>query len=512
MRAFLNDFYVNLRGIWTRLDGGQRLVVTSVMLAAMVGLGALLWFAGQPSYVIALESTSGEELRDARRLLGQAGVTMVADDSGRGILVERSELGKARSVLIEGGLLDRNSRSFLDGSIVEDAETKRFKLDAAARGQTEAAIAALDGVRGVTVTASRPTRSPFLDRDAASQPRATIALRLAAGASFDGVAHSAASLASSQLGVPMSNVEVVNAGNPRQRWRWDPDRESGGGSSEFLALQRRMAEERTMLAQEALEAIHPGKTLVTVGVELDPTWETTMQKVLPPEPLVVSDSSMKDTTENTERTGNGGDPSIGAAANERPATTNTSKKETRDRQFVTDIGERKTGRLAPEIRRMSVALLYDRSLEDQPGFDRESLVRVVKSIVGWDPARDQDSAFSSMSGEFAEQPPLELSGGPGIVDVALQWAPAAGQVLGVLLVLMFLKSLLKSPVTRAATGGAAAAAVGAGAAGGPAAPAEEDLPPEEQQRRMRREIERAIAGDPAALAKMLESWLAEQRA
>ena len=41
---------------------------------------------------------------------------------------------------------------------------------------------------------------------------------------------------------------------------------------------------------------------------------------------------------------------------------------------------------------------------------------------------------------------------------------------------------------------------------------EEDLAPEEQQRRMRREIERSIANDPAALAKMLEAWLLEQKA
>jgi len=41
---------------------------------------------------------------------------------------------------------------------------------------------------------------------------------------------------------------------------------------------------------------------------------------------------------------------------------------------------------------------------------------------------------------------------------------------------------------------------------------EEDLAPEEQQKRMRREIERSIAADPAALAKMLESWLMEKRA
>ncbi len=41
---------------------------------------------------------------------------------------------------------------------------------------------------------------------------------------------------------------------------------------------------------------------------------------------------------------------------------------------------------------------------------------------------------------------------------------------------------------------------------------EENLSPEEQQKRMRREIERTIAGDPAALARLLESWLMEQKA
>ena len=51
------------------------------------------------------------------------------------------------------------------------------------------------------------------------------------------------------------------------------------------------------------------------------------------------------------------------------------------------------------------------------------------------------------------------------------------------------------------------------AAAAPAAePAEVDLAPEEQQRRIQREVERSIAGDPAAMAKMLETWLMEQKA
>jgi flagellar biosynthesis/type III secretory pathway M-ring protein FliF/YscJ len=174
---------------------------------------------------------------------------------------------------------------------------------------------------------------------------------------------------------------------------------------------------------------------------------------------------------------------------------------------MAEIGERRSGRLAPEVKRLSVALIYDRALEQQPGFDKQNLVNVVKSIVGWDPARDSDTAFSSMSGEFTAEEPLVLESGPGFAETAKQWGPVIGQIVGVVLVILFLKSLLKTQPSRIATSEPAAA----GATGASEAVDETKLSVEEQQKRMRREIERAIASDPAALAKMMESWLTEQK-
>lgn len=510
MRQFLGELQKNLSGIWSRLDGSQRLIVGSVMLAAVVGLSAILWFAGQPSYVTVLEPATSEDMRNAKRVLSQAGVPTIPDDTGRGLLVDRSHYGMARNALIEGGLLDKSQRGLLDSSLVEDADTKRFKLEAATRAQAESAIAALAGVQGATVTASKPKRSVFRDRDNETAPQATVALRLRPEAVFDAVARSAASLASSQLGIPMTNVEVFDASNPGQRWRYDPDREAGGGSAEFLALERRLAHERTAKAQDALDAIHPGKTKVTVGVELDPQWEITSQKVLAPEPIVLSDSMTKDTSDNSERSSTAsGDPSLVAqstgSVDAQPRTSNSTKKETRDRTYMADIGERRSGKLAPEVKRLSVALIYDRALEQQPGFDKQNLVNVVKSIVGWDPARDQDVAFSSLAGEFAPEEPVVVESGASFADTAKQWGPTVGQIVGVVLVILFLKSLLKPQTPRVAASSSEVAAA--------AAPVDESkLPAEEQQKRMRREIERTIANDPAALAKMLESWLAEQKA
>jgi flagellar biosynthesis/type III secretory pathway M-ring protein FliF/YscJ len=501
MREFIAELVKQIRGIWSRLDGGQRLTVVAVLLSAVVGLGALVVYAGQPTYMAVFSAASGEELQQAQRLLGQAGIKYRTDDAGINVMVDRADAARANATINAGGLRGGSDRSFAGTSIVEDAETKAFRLDLASRGQAARAIQALDGVISATVAASRPRRSPFANRDQDSQPRATVALRIRSGVPFEAIARSAASLAASQLMVPMGNVDVVNSAT-HQRWQYDPEREAGGaGTGDFLLQQRRLADERTALAQSALDALYPGKTSVTVGVELDPEWEVRSEKVVPAEPLVRTEKSTTDSTENQQAVRSGGDPSTAAAVSEPPPPTkNNTKKETRDREFVTEIGERRSGRLAPAIKRLSVALLYDRNLEQAEGFVKEDLARVVKSIVGWDSRRDTEDGFSTMAGTFPDEVPEAAGGGTDVAGLALSWAPLLAQLGGVLLVLLFLKSLFRRPRQPAA-----ASAETAGRT-------DEQPAPEEQARQMRREIERTIASDPAALAKMLEGWLQEQKA
>ncbi|HLQ38074.1 MAG TPA: hypothetical protein VK348_09750, partial [Planctomycetota bacterium] len=366
MRNFFTELLRQLQGIWKRLDGGQRLVVVAVLAAAVVGLGAIVWFAGRPSYENVFQSIDAEELRDARRALGQAAVPFITDDSGQGILVDRARIAQANAALSANGLRG-NSQSRnnpLLSTMIADSETKASLLDDAARARTQAAIRALDGVTAVTVSSMRLRRSPFSGRDRDTQPRATVALRLKAGVAFESVAKAAASQAASDLGVPMTNVEVVNASS-HQRWTYDPDREAGGGAGEFMAQQRSLGDARTTMAQQALDALYPGKTLVTVNIELDPDWMIVSEKVLPVEPLLKTDKTQKDNTENgAGNAGASGDPSATASTEAAAAAPkNSAKKETRDREYVTDYGERRHGKLAPEIKRLSVGLLYDKSLE-----------------------------------------------------------------------------------------------------------------------------------------------------
>ncbi len=504
MRAFFTDFSQQLRGIWARLDGGQRLVVASVLLATVVGLGAIVWYAGQPSYRTVFTGTSSDELASARRALESNNISYVPD--GMSFMVDADDVSMAAVALREAGLMSEAKDDGLDASsIIDDAQTKAWKLANASIARAESAVRNIEGVTGVNITAAAARRvRAFVDTARANQPTATVLLKLRMGTPFEATAHTAAAATASQLGIPLPNVTVANAVGGA-RWRYDPDREAGGGSSEFMAMQRNIAREKTIRAQELLDQLWPGKTSVAVTVELDPAWEVISEKVLPKEELLRSEKSTKKTSEQSSGDAN----AVGVATSGvgDPVTTNTTKDETKDREFVTEIGERRSGKHAPEIRRLSVALVYDRSLEDADGFNKDELTRSVKTMVGWDSQRDSDESFSVMPGEFAPVEPLELiTSETGFIDVAARWAPTVGQILGVIVVLFFLRGLFKRSGGRSAAG-----APSAGVAGAEEVP-ERDLSPEEQQRKMRREIERAIASDPAALARLLESWLVEQSA
>lgn len=486
MRQFFNDLTAQMRGIWARLEGPQRLVVAAVLLATLVGLGGIVWFAGQPSYEVVYTARNGEEIGRVQQALSQNNISYQMDDSGMSFQVERNKVGLANAAIAREGLTGNQEVSLGDaGSFIEDASIKKWRLNNATRAQAEQAILKLDGVTSVTVTASRPDRLiAFRDRQREQQAKATVVLGLRPGAPFESTAYGAASIAASQLMIPLQNIDVISTVGGH-RWSYNPDRSSGAGSSEFLALQRDISDTRTRLAQARLDQLYPGKISVQVTVELNPKWTVTSK-----ETPIVGETKKEETTK---------DSTDGAAASEEVAGSK-SKNETRLREMALGVEQTREGHAMPEILRMSVAVLYDKELEASADFSKTELVQTVKAIVGWR-KEYEESGFSTLSGTFAPQAEPEIAyAGPGIGEVALQWAPMVGQILGVGIVVLFLRGLFKrsrpEPVEPDPM---------------PEIP-EEDLAPEEQQRRMRREIERSIANDPAALAKMLEAWLMEQKA
>ena len=161
-----------------------------------------------------------------------------------------------------------------------------------------------------------------------------------------------------------------------------------------------------------------------------------------------------------------------------------------DRQYSPVIGEESVRALAPDLKRLSVSLSIDESLAAQ----KDEIIDQVKSAVGWTDQRDR-----AITATVVQFPAIdgELDAGAGAMDMVFRYGPLAGQILSVLFVLMFLRGLLK----KAKVEGDSAQQV---------AEVEAKEDPAQQTRRLRREIERAVASDPASVSRFLETWLSQK--
>jgi flagellar M-ring protein FliF len=502
MPDFLAELLAQIRSIWSRLDAGQRTVIGAVVLGVLAGLGAIVWFAGRPDYQILLTTEDPAEFAQATGALD--GKTIAYKLDGRSILVDSRVHREAHAALFGSGVLGGEA-STLDsglGGVTLDSQSKQFLLQQKHRKLAEASLRQLAGVQRASITFSRPKRTPFRQDDTETQPRASVVLGLRSGESFRRIARSAVDVVAAALAVPPEFVTVTNAATA-ETYRVDAERGDALDSGEFYAQQARRSAELTEQAQRMLARVYPDQALVAVTVELDPNWEIKRSKILPDAPLLKSDRSVK-TESGGPGQAPGGDPSTTAAlTNTQGAGSRQGTNETRDREFEVDIGTSQSGKLAPDVRKLSVALVLDEALQlDQAKIDKVSAV--VKSAVGWSIERDGD-AFAVHIEKFKPLPEVVETAGPGFADLVQRFGPTAGQVLAVLLVLLFLRGLLRRGKAGAAAGGRVT-----GGAQSAAAPQPET--PEDVARHMRREIEAAIASDPAAISRLLETWLAEQKA
>ena len=334
--------------------------------------------------------------------------------------------------------------------------------------------------------------------DNKTAPSATASIRIRPGVDFFRVAAHVASQVASATGVPKQFVEVRDARTHRS-WQFDPDTGSGAGMSDFLALQKSRSDEKTKKAQSALDVVFPGGTLVMVNVELDNKWEKRREVLRSPDPVVKSDR----TSEETSQSGIVRDGASGTGDGQESIATrgtqSTSKNKTRDRTFDTNNGELESGKLAPDIKRITSAILIDANNPDLAG-QRDAVLNAFKGIIGWDPNRG-DPEPEILQAPFPEPEEFVAPPGPHVMDIVREWGPTAGQIIGVILVLLFLRGMLKRTAPAKNTAKRQAAVE-----------VEEDLAPEEAARRIRQEIEKTISDDPAAISRLLESWLSEQKA
>ncbi len=514
MPPFLSEMFGQIKTIWSRLDAGQRFTIGAVLLSTLAGLGAIVWYAGRPDYQAVYTSMSADELHRAQQALLRVNVEFSIE--GTTLSVPSTQLGAARGALGSAGMVPGTDGSSGGGtessltSMTVDRVTRHYLIEKAKEQRAVANLRQIPAVYHAQVSHSKPERSPYRMLDAQNKPQASVGLKLRPGASFRAVARVAIREVASALGIPESNITVNDLGG-LSTFRLD-----GGGASaempgngEFLAQQTRQTLAKTEKLQSLLNKMFPGKAIGSVEVELDPQWSVIKDRSAAKNPAKKREKKEKDTTRSGVTTGRG-DPTTSAALN---GTSNgvpgsgkpTTEREVKETEYVEgSLMETTSGKLAPEVRKLSVAVVLDP--EAGAEIDEAKLIELIQRTIGWTDGRDDPIALTRASLPEIELPPMVEPS--GTMDLVKQYAPIVGQLLGVVLVLMFLRGLLKKN-SGPARSAAESSSSGARVSGGQAVE-DESTDPDEIARRMRVEIERAISDDPAAVSRLLEGWLQEQ--
>lgn len=523
MPPFIADFLSQIKAIWARLDAGQRLTIGVVVTATLVGMGAIIWFAGLPDYQTVFTSAEPRLVQRAAGALDQGGVAYKFE--GDSLSVESNSVDAARRALAAAGV-NSGSSSGEQGELAamtSDRATRMAALSRQMERETERKMMAIRGVLYAHVSHSKPKRSPYKALDHETQPRANVGLQLMPGASFGTIANVAVREAAAALGMPPEYITVSNLNNGQVYG----ETEDGAGSldtMQFLEQQYRRSEELTSRAQTLLDRIYPDKALVRVTVVLDPKWQMLRERSAPDKQLIKRTVTTKENSADASpavASDASGNPAIGTAA----TPGSTMKKESKETEYSGEgFKETSSGRLAPDIQQMTVALVVDEEIAPDSAAEQQ-LEALVKNAIGWSDDWGGDRAFTIHKAAipeltFPSEPAL-----PGLMTHVERWGPTVGQIIAVVLVLLFLRRLLKRSVPATSSAGSTASSSSSSSSsaspvarsrGGKAAPAgdksepvEQILSPEDEVRHMRREIERAIAEDPATITRMLESWLME---
>ena len=512
MPTFLQELLTQLRGIWGRLDGGQRATILTVLGAAIVGLAALVYVAQRPDYVTVHVTSDIRQLGEASAALQGAGFVFKTD--GLSVQVSSSDYDAARSVLSGAGIVAGGDDDDLTPSMSDSEAVKNQKLFRGRIRSIERKLAAHSGIISATVQASQPKRRLYKVLDDQIPRTAAVSVRLAPGASPSTVAAFVLDSVQAGLEIPRGDISVFDSNGGRL---------GGGGSGAVSGMlserELALARQKQHKAQEMLDISLPGQAKVTVNVEFDPRVTQLRAPYAGDTQVVASRRKVKNSSVD-ERPNFNGDPSTaaqtspanGAAATGSPlrSTQKTDEDETK----YAEPGEQRVIQTDHMIKRITASLVIDKDvpqIADAADATAKQAAaakigEMVKGAIGFDEARGDDLKIV-FDVDLQEPAPAEpLASGPSFLDIAREWGPTLGQVVGVVVVLLFLRGLLKSANPRAA----GASATAGGSSDGESAKPEPTA--EELSRRMRREIERSIAEDPAAVSRLLEAWLAEQPA
>lgn len=448
--------------------GGVAAGVAAVLVAVMLRVG-------QPPSALLYSNLDLREASEVTGALDQAGIRYETRGDGSTILVDRDQVGTARLMLADRGLVTSGSvgyELFDNQSALGQTEFQQnLNRKRAIEGEIARTLMSMRGVNSARVLIALPERQLFQQEAAPVTGSVTLDTggRQLSGEEIRAVQQL---VATAVTGLRPDRVTIVDSNN-----RLLAAGGEGEGFSGALASERRAEIEQRLqrtLTELVEGVVGPGAARIQVSAEIDESRQTIQQQQFDPDGQVVRSTSTGESTSEDSQGRVGGETSVegqlpdggdGALAGSSAGPTSRSGDTNETTNYEISSTTTTTVREPGAIQRLSVAVAVDGVLtpaangEGDPTYaprseeDMQRIQSLVRSAMGYNEQRGDQLEVVNV--RFAR--PSMVAGGTeaasSMFDFDRNDIMRAVELLVLLIVGALMVFFVLRPLVKAASGG-----------------------------------------------------------
>ena len=313
LQPVVNQF----NSFWSKQSRSQRVVIISLLLAALILVPVLVTWASTPSYAVAYKGLSETDAGAIVAKLDSSGIAYKLQDGGT-ILVQTDQVYKVRLQMATNGLPKQSSTGYelFDQSTLGMTEfTQKINLLRAMEGELERTITSLDGVDAVRVHLVTPEKTLLATDQDPTTGSVTVKMKTGQALTAPQVRSITHLVSSSVQGMKPENVVIVDSeGNLLSSGDAKDSAASASLSDNQRAAEAAAATDVRKRVQSMLDKIlGPNKAIVQASVAMNWSNQEITVNNYNPTPQAVRSSQLVHEQYNSNGTINGGIP--GASSN-----------------------------------------------------------------------------------------------------------------------------------------------------------------------------------------------------